>query len=369
MKIIKPAFVIPFVFAFLFSGCEKSDTSLPDFLKNPDPAKNIILMIGDGMGLATLDAASFVSPEPLNILGADAIGLQNTSSADNLITDSGAAGTALATGVKTKNGYIGIDPSGKSLRSIMEVAKSLGKSIGIVSTSAITHATPASFYAEEPDRNSYENIAYDFISSGMDVAIGGGRDNFSKRSDNRNLLDSLVRRNYTVYNSLAELNNVSVSGKVVCFTASMHNPYRLDGRGNMLPDATKKAIELLKKNEKGFVLMVEGSEIDWAGHSNSADILIDETLDFDNAAGVAINFTRADKSTLLIVTADHETGGVTIVDGDATTHTVTLDFSTKHHTAIMVPVYAFGKKAEIFDDVYENTVIYDKMVEVINPGN
>lgn len=368
MKIHTSLFrMMPVILVVLFSGCEKPVEKTPDDLSN-NVTNNVILMIGDGMGLAGVTAASFVSPQPLNMLDPDDTGLQNTSSEDNLITDSGAAATALATGVKTTNGSIGVDPAGQSLMSILEIARGMGKSVGIVSTSAITHATPAAFYAEEPNRNSFENIAYDFLSSGIDVAIGGGSDNFSKRTDNRNLIDSLVKRNYVVLNSLNDL-NVSVSGKVVCFTAPMQNPYRLDGRGNMLPDATGKAIEILKKNPKGFVLMVEGSEIDWAGHANNQNYLLDEILDFDNAAGIAITFARQDKSTLVIVTADHETGGVTIVDGDAVKKTVSLDFSTKGHTGIMVPVYAFGKRAELFHGVYENTEIFDKMVEVIQTGN
>jgi alkaline phosphatase len=143
----------------------------------------------------------------------------------------------------------------------------------------------------------------------------------------------------------------------------MHNPYRLNGRGDMLPSSTLKAIGVLDKCKAGFFLMIEGSEIDWAAHSNDADILIDETLDFDKAVGIALDFARIDGQTLVIVTADHETGGVSISGGDMNNHKVTLSFSTTGHTGNMVPVYSYGQGAEKFKGIYENTDIFRKIVE------
>jgi alkaline phosphatase len=327
---------------------------------NPE-IRNIILMIGDGMGLPDVYAAMTVSASPLNIERCNAIGLQKTFSADNYVTDSGAAGTALATGNKTKNGVIGMDANGTKVKSIVEIAKENGLSTGLVSTSSITHATPASFIAHQSSRGGYEDIAMDFLKTDIDVFIGGGIDHFRKRKDKLNLLDSLRFRGYEVDTTLA-MALKSTSLKLAGLTAPVHNPYRLKGRGDMLPTASSKAIEILKKNPKGFFLMIEGSQIDWAGHANVADTLIDETLDFDKAIGVALDFAKNDGHTLVIITADHETGGVTITGGYRETHKVILNFSTKDHTAVMVPVYAYGPGSEKFIGIYDNTDIFKKIV-------
>jgi alkaline phosphatase len=330
-------------------------------IKNNSEIKNVILMIGDGMGIPDVYAAMTVSDKPLNIERCNMIGLQKTFSADNYITDSGAAGTALATGNKTKNGAIGMDSQGNRLKSILEIAEEHGLATGLVSTSSITHATPASFIAHQSSRESYEDIAKDFLKTDIDVFIGGGIDHFARRKDKLNLLDSLTLRGYEVDTSLALVLN-SKSLKLAGLTAPVHNPYRLKGRGDMLPLSSGKAIEILSKSKKGFFLMIEGSQIDWAGHANVADTLVDETLDFDKAAGVALDFAKADGHTLVVITADHETGGVTITGGDRATHKVKLNFSTKDHTAVMVPVYAFGPGAEKFIGIYDNTEIFKKIM-------
>jgi alkaline phosphatase len=322
--------------------------------------KNVILMIGDGMGLPDVYAAMSVSATPLNIEQCKFIGLQKTYSSNNYITDSGAAGTALATGNKTKNGTIGMDAEGKFVKSILEIAEEHGLATGMVSTSSVTHATPASFIAHQSSRGSYEDIASDFLKTDIDVFIGGGYDHFAKRKDGLNLVDSLRKRGYEVDTTL-NLILSSASSKLAGFTAALQNPYRLKGRGNMLPESTGKAIEILSKKPKGFFLMVEGSQIDWAAHVNFADTVIDETLDFDKAVGVALDFARNDGHTLVIVTADHETGGVTITGGDQKARTVKLSFSTKDHTAVMVPVYAFGPGSEKFAGIYDNTDIFKKI--------
>jgi len=323
--------------------------------------KNVILLIGDGMGLPDIYAAMSVSETPLNIERCNVIGLQKTYSADNYITDSGAAGTALATGIKTKNGAIGVDATGNKVKSILEIAEEHGLATGLVSTSSVTHATPASFIAHQSSRGSYEDIATDFLKTDIDVFIGGGFDHFAKRKDKINLIDSLKFRGYEVDTTISAILNSS-SLKLAGFTAPAQNPYRLKGRGDMLPASTGKAIDILKKNPKGFFLMIEGSQIDWAAHAHRADTVIDETLDFDKALGVALDFARNDGHTLVIVTADHETGGVTITGGDRATRTVKLNFSTMNHTAVMVPVYAYGPGAQEFTGIYDNTEIFKKIL-------
>jgi alkaline phosphatase len=323
--------------------------------------KNIILMIGDGMGLPDIYAAMTVSYSPLNIERCNIFGLQKTFSSDNYITDSGAAGTAMATGNKTINGAIGMDSQGNRVKSILEIAEEHGLATGLVSTSSITHATPASFIAHQLSRNSYEEIAMDFLKTDIDIFIGGGYDHFAKREDKLNLIDSLKFRNYEVDTSMNQVFN-STARKLAGLTAAVHNPYRLKGRGDMLPESAAKAIEVLSKNPKGFFLMIEGSEIDWAAHANTADTLIDETLDFDKAIGVALDFAKNDGHTLVVITADHETGGVTIIEGDIVTHMVKLSFSTINHTGVMVPVYAYGPGAEQFIGIYDNTDIFHKLM-------
>jgi alkaline phosphatase len=329
--------------------------------KRTPEIRNIIFMIGDGMGTAATYAAMTVSDSSLNIERCPVTGLQKTFSSDNYITDSAAAGTALASGEKTNNGVIGMNSKGIKARSILEIAESNGLATGLVSTSSITHATPASFIAHQSSRGSYEDIAMDFLKTDVDVFIGGGYDHFAKRKDKLNLIDSLKVRGYEVDTSM-DMILKSTSLKLAGLTAPVHNPYRLNGRGNMLPASSGKAIEILNKNPKGFFLMIEGSQIDWAGHANYADTLIDETLDFDKAVGVALDFAQTDGHTLVVITADHETGGVTITGGDLMTHMVKLNFSTKDHTAVMVPVYAFGPYAENFTGIYDNTELFQKIL-------
>jgi alkaline phosphatase len=340
---------------------EKSNT-------NADKVRNVILLIGDGMGLPDVYAAMTVSGEPLNIERCNYIGLQKTFSADNYITDSGAAGTALATGNKTKNGAIGVDPQGNRLKSILEIAEEHGLATGLVSTSSITDATPASFIAHQSSRINYNAIALDFLKTDIDIFIGGGSANFANRTDKISLIDSLKFRGYEVDTTMDQIMK-SFSGKIAGLTAPFNNPVRLNGRGDMLPQSTSKAIDVLSKNKKGFFLMVEGSEIDKVAHQNVTDTLIDEVLDFDRAIGVALDFAKNDGHTLVVITADHETGGVTIIGGDSNTRTVKLNFSSKGHTATPVPVYAYGAGADKFTGIYDNTEIFKKILSAYGFGS
>jgi len=337
-----------------FSVADKAENK-----KKPE-IRNVILMIGDGMGLASVNAAMTVSDRPLNIERCTIVGLQKTPSSDNYITDSAAAGTAMASGVKTNNGVIGMDPKGSRVKSILEIAEDNGLSTGLVSTSSITHATPAAFIAHQASRGSYEDIALDFLKTDIDVFIGGGIDHFSKRKDKLNLLDSLKLRGYEVDTTLNDILKSSAS-KLAGLNVPGHNPFRLNGRGDMLTQSSQKAIEILNRNPKGFFLMIEGSQIDWAAHGNFADTLIDETLDFDKAVGKVLDFAKKDGQTLVIITGDHETGGVTIVGGNLKDRKSLLNFSTDDHTAVMVPVFAFGPGSEKFTGIYETTDIFHKI--------
>jgi len=325
--------------------------------------RNIILLIGDGMGLPDVAAAITVSETPINFERFHTIGFSKTYSLTDYITDSAAGGTALSSGKKTKNGVIGQDTLGNKFISIVDLAEENCLSTGLVSTSSITHATPASFISHVVSRDNYEDIALDFLKTDVDVFIGGGINHFCHRSDGLNLADSLRARGYEVDTTLESVLS-SQSSKIAGLTAPIHNPYVSTGRGDMLPRSSQKAIDILSKNPKGFFLMIEGSQIDWGGHANNQNDVIQETLDFDKAVGIALDFAEKDGHTLVIVTADHETGGVTITGGNILKHQVELSFSTKGHTAVMVPVYAFGPGAQEFGGIYENTAIFDKMVKL-----
>lgn len=328
------------------------------FEKQP---KNIILLIGDGMGVAQVFSAWTVNKGALNMTQMPFTGFSLTQSANNYTTDSAAGGTALSSGQRTYNGAIGVDTDTLAIPTILEISKSKGYATGLVSSSSITHATPASFIAHQPSRNMQEEIAADFIGSDIDIFIGGGRKFFDERNDGRNLLEELKQDSYLVFNSLDDAATVN-SGKLAILTADNHNEAYPD-RGEMLPEATEKAINVLKNNKKGFFLMVEGSMIDWGGHANNTAYVVQETLDFDRAIGKALEFASSNKETLVIITADHETGGMTIAGGDVDKSIVYGDYTTKGHTAVMVPVFAYGAGADKFTGVYNNTDVFKKMKE------
>lgn len=356
--IISIILLIPFIFA-----CDQSEYNVQishyqrKINKRP---RNIILMIGDGMGLTQIYAGMTVSEQPLVFEKFKNIGFQKTHSKDSYITDSGASSTALATGQKTNNRHISVTPSGQKLPTILELAEKNGLATGLVSTSSILHATPASFIAHNRDRHNYSDLASDFLDTDIDVFIGGGRKYFANRKDGRDLIQALKDKRYQVLSDFNQIKNVSRS-KLAGLTALGHNLRYSEGRGNMLPLATKTALNILDNNRKGFFLMVEGSQIDWGGHRNDKDYIVNELLDFNRAMKVVMDFARANPKTLVIVTADHETGGMALNGGDLNGHTVTASFTTKGHTGVMVPVFAFGPGAEKFRGIYDNTSIFYKM--------
>ena len=334
--------------------------------KGKKPPKNIILMIGDGMGLAQVYSAMTANGGHLFLENFKNIGFSKTYSSDNYITDSAAGGTALSSGVKTYNGAIGVDRDKMPIPSIRELAEKKGLKTGLVSTSAITHATPASFLAHVSSRSSYEDIAADFLKTNIDVFIGGGVDNFEKRKDGRNLSKELKDKGYQVLYNMQDIQKVK-SGKLAGLTAPEHNK-PMPERGEMLVPATQTAINLLSQSKKGFFLMVEGSEIDFLAHENKTPGVVLETLDFDRAVGVALKFAASNGETLIIVTADHETGGMTINGGDYATGKVIAKYTSGGHTGIAVPVYAFGPCAEQFTGFMENTDIAKRMIQLLKVG-
>jgi alkaline phosphatase len=341
-----------------FTPAEKS-------AKDKSKPVNIILFIGDGMGPAQISAAVALSDNTLYIERFPYAGYCETSSSNNYVTDSAAGGTAIATGVKTKNGMIGMAPDSTMLTSIMELANKQGLSTGLVSTSAITHATPASFVAHNAGRGNYEDIALDFMNGTIDVFIGGGQDHFMKRKDNKDLTAELRQKGYEVVLTLDELKNAK-SQKIAGLLDKEHMAKVTEGRVGMLEAMTEKAIEILSKNKNGFILMVEGSQIDFAGHGNDIIWQVSEVLDLDNAIGKAYDFAGRSKNTLVVVTADHETGGLLLPGGNLEEGTIEAKFGTTGHSAVMVPVFSYGPGAEKFSGILDNTDFFKEFVGLLN---
>ena len=325
--------------------------------------KNIILMIGDGMGVSHVFAGLTANHGKLFLNNLKYTGFSKTQSADNFITDSGAGGTAISCGVKTYNGAIGVDKDTVAVKSILEEAEEKGLATGLVSTSAITHATPASFISHQPSRVMYEEIAADFLKTDIDVFIGGGAVHFVQRKDGRNLAKELSTKGYQIETEMDKISKIK-KGKLAGFTADIHNG-RVAERGDMLPKATKTALNILDNNSDGFFLMVEGSQIDWGGHANSTIYIVEEMLDFDQSIGKALDFAEKDGETLIIVTSDHETGGFSVAGGDFKSGLVNGAYTSLGHSAVMVPVFAYGPGAEEFIGIMDNTELYKKMKQLL----
>jgi alkaline phosphatase len=346
--------------AVFFFSC--SDKKVVD--AQPRKPKNVILLIGDGMGLTQIYAGMVANGDALNIERFKYIGFHKSYSSDNIITDSAAGATAFSCGEKTYNGAIGVGTDSLARETILETAEKKGLATGLVATCTITHATPASFIAHAKSRKLDEDIAADFMKTDVDVFIGGGKDYFEKRSDSINLLDKLKANGYGIATGDAEI--LAFTGnKLAGFIAPVQPDSATGTRGDILHKATQKALDIVSKNPQGFFMMSEGSQIDWGGHANKQTYIIQEMLDFDKAIGKALDFAEKDGNTLVIVTADHETGGFGITGGSIAERKVEGAFLTTHHTGVMIPVFAYGPGAEEFQGIYQNTDIYHKMMNLL----
>ncbi|MCF8373666.1 MAG: alkaline phosphatase [Bacteroidales bacterium] len=339
---------------------EKNNAGQKLPVKSP---KNIIFMVGDGMGTSQVFAALTAKKGKLEMARCKSTGFNLTQSADNYITDSAAGATAFATGKRNNNGCLSISPTGDTLKTILEMAEDKGLSTGLVATCKITHATPAAFICHNQSRDNYEELALDFLKTDVDVFIGGGRDNFEKRGDSLDLSERLRKNGYDVLYSLDEL-KTSKAQKIAGLLYPDHPIKMSEGRGDMLEVSSLKAIELLDKNEKGFFLMIEGSQIDWGGHDKDSEYLVSEAVDFDNVIGKVLDFAEKDGETLVVITADHECGGYALMGGNMETGEVSGAFTSGDHTAVMVPIFAFGPGAENFSGIIKNTDFFDKFIEL-----
>ncbi len=350
------------------TSCSRQQPTWP---KAPAPLaeqpKNIILLIGDGMATPQVSAGLYWRGVGRSVWERfPVVGFHKSHAYDERVTDSAAGATAFACGQKTKNGAIGlVPPDYGPCRTILEELDSRGWATGIVVTCSATHATPASFIAHQDLRAFTEYIAEDYLKTELDCFIGGGRGYFNDRPDRLNLLDTLRKRGYTVrYGTGFGKLPMDGSAPFYLFTAEREPPPAHEGR-RYLPKATARACEYLqKRSAKGFFLMVEGSQIDWALHANDAGWLQSEMLDFEAAVTAALLFAQQNGETLVIVTGDHECGGMGL---GQTSHSNRFEplFTARLHSAAMVPVFAYGPQAHLFSGVYENTEIYFKMWQAL----
>jgi len=354
-------------FATLLISCArenpKTDNSIPE---NKKPL-NIIFVVGDGMGLSQMSSAYFFGEEEPNFSRFPIVGLSKTRSGSHKITDSAAGATAFSCGIKTYNGAIGVDMDTNDVKTIIEELSQHGWNTGVVSTSSITHATPASFFAHTASRGMQEEIARQLVYSDVDFFAGGGHKWFFNRSDSINYADSLLANGFVLdTNSI----NTPWSGgdkKPAYLLAADGLTPKHQGRDEFLTQATQRAIGHLSSKKESFFLVIEGSQIDWGGHANIGEYIIAEVLDLDRAVGVALDFAKQHGNTLVVVTADHETGGFTL-SGEKKTAAfrrvyndydeVVTTFSTGGHSCTMVPVLSAGPHAEKLQGIFHNTEIH-----------
>lgn len=333
--------------------------------------RNVIYLIGDGMGLAHVAMLQIEGGyAPTAFDRAQNVALVATRSANNRVTDSAAAGTALATGTKTDNGRVGLDPQGQPLVSMMTKAGRSGLATGIVVTSSLMHATPAAFYAHVPKRYDYGAIVGDMLGSDVDVLLGGGAQQLAEECpEGGSWADAFRRRGYRVASTLEEAETVE-SGRLLAALAPEHLEHAAE-RGDYLPRAVNRALEVLSADagDKGFLLMVEGSQIDMAAHENDAQWMLDELRDFEQAVAAAMDFADRNPGTLVAVVADHETGGLTIPahDRDFTKaeNGLNYDFGSRGHTATPVPLYLYGTGADRIRGMIDNTELARSLMSLL----
>ena len=365
-------------------------------VKKPE-VENVIYLIGDGMGFGAVTSLLVSEDSLTGFEQAPVIGLSETCSANNYVTDSPAGGTALATGTRTNNGYLGVDPEGNQLTSILRKAQGMGKKTGIVVNTTLTEATPGAFYAGVTSRYMVFDIARQFTESGVDVAIGSGLDHFINRPDSLDLTATLIEKGYDVYLSWENVLNATsdkfvgilplcdvhrsksdnetagaAEGQEVCLAAQLAaaaedgNTTHLSEPTVYLEKATAKALDVLSRNsEDGFFLMIESAVIDGYGHNNDPEGLIEEMQEFDRTLRQLIEYVDGHPNTLLVVTADHETGGAGLDYCGYEAGKPRLNFSTHGHTGTVVPVFAYGAGAEAFAGVMKNTDLPKKIEELM----
>ncbi len=379
---MKKFFLASIAVAMLLSSCSQTDKPT-----------NIIYLIGDGMGFGAVSSLLLTADQQTGFEMAPVIGLNETCSANNYVTDSPAGGTALATGTRTCNGFLGVGPDSVQLESILKKAQKMGKKTGIVVNTTLTEATPGAFYAGVTSRKESYTIAQQFTESGVDIAIGAGLTAFINRPDSIDMTAVLINKGYDVYLDWKSVLNTSsekfvgilqmsdvhrrnkpatktagaADGAEVCLAAQLaattddNDTVRFSEPDMYLEKACIKTIEQLEKNApKGFFLMVESAIIDGYGHNNDAEGMVEEMQEFDRTLRALVTYVKKHPNTLLVVTADHETGGTSV---SYKSHPINqpegmqLSFSTKGHSGTVVPIFSYGAGAEKFAGIFKNKEI------------
>ena len=335
----------------------------------PPPAdaqvRNVILMIGDGMGLEQVSCAWVLNHGKLNIDNFTVTGLSRTYSLSNLITDSAAGGTALAVGEKTANDHVGCNPDGEPLYSLLVKAGAAGKKTGCVTVCHLADATPADFCCHEDHRYNYDPIIADYLDCGVDFIAGGGRDYFGpKRQDGRDIAAEMAEKGYNVVTTEEQLQEAPLP--VLGLLSDDNLPVALE-RGDLFRHMAARCLDLLsaESGDKGFVVMIEGSCIDDWLHENRIDLAMEELLDFDRTIGDVLQWAEKDGNTLVIVTADHSTGALTLQDGDIAEGRIGVAFGNQDHNGIAVPYYVWGPGSQSFGGIMENCELSRKIASFI----
>lgn len=339
---------------------EKQEAYTPSFKNDGSrrTVRNIILLIGDGMGTGAINAAMYANGGELTMTGLKTMGYVRTQSADNFTTDSAASGTAYATGHKTRNGFLGVDTAAVEIKNLPEKLAPLGFACGVVSTDELDGATPAAFFAHQRSRGASEEIWADLAESSLSFASAGSRKNFENQP--LKTRDSISEAFEVVYSCDDE--DIDGSDRLLYLPESV----KYDERGSYLPETTEMAIEYLsERGGKGFFLMVEGARIDKEEHANNFDGMVKETLDFDKAVEAAIRFAERDGHTLVIISADHETGAVTLGNCNPSDGYASGVFATSGHSPIMVPLFAYDPHSREFTGTQENSDVGNKIFTIL----
>ncbi len=362
---------LSFLFIIMMSFSCKKDVEQEQVKNEP---LNIIFMIGDGMGVSQITTSFYYKDTSSNFERFKNIGFIKTSSKSHKVTDSAGGATAFATGEKSYNRAIGVSTDTIPLPTIIDYVSTRNYKTGLISLSSITDATPACFYAHVKDRSMEEDIAKQLLTSEIDFFAGGGMKFWQNRSDSVNLYSAFMDAGYLMDTAL--LTEDPVKDKKYGFLmAEKGLPSKIEGRGDFLPEATGLALDYLSQSDSGFFLMIEGSFIDWGGHAKNGEMVISEMLDFDKTLGIVLDYIDKHENTLLVVTADHETGGLSVgksyqqnpLTGEIKEKpdSVAVYFTTDQHTAALVPVFAKGKGSDLFTGIYENNEINHKMKKAL----
>ena len=325
---------------------------------------NIILMIGDGTGLAQIASGYFANNNDLTVMNLKHMGFVTTRSATDFTTDSAASGTAYACGIKTFNYAVGVDVDRKPAPNIPEVVAAKGIVSGVVTTDQLDGATPASFFAHQPNRGMADEIWADLPGSRLSFFAAGDKERMEGRPE---ATQQAVRDVFTVVDRLDDP-RAATAARLGYLPTRVEAGYIKDGRTDFLPVSTRYAIDFLKSHsarKRGFFLMVEGARIDKAAHANEFSSMVREMLDFDKAIEAAIRFADEDGNTLVIISADHETGALSIADGNPSQGDASGIYVATWHTAIPVPLFAYGPHAQDFMGVQGNDEVGRKNMSLL----